>query len=91
MRRDGSPQRGRGDGEPGERAEQRGFAPGWGYPREWDPGETAHLGTGQWAAVITHLGHTRNPPQKCCPSIWMEAMKGRECGTAAFPPMTQLL
>lgn len=54
------------------------------------PRNAAHLGMGQWAAVITHLGQTRKPPQKCCPSIWMEAMKGQEWGSAAFPPITRL-
>lgn len=54
------------------------------------PQSAAHLGMGQWAAVITHLGQTRKPPQKCCPSIWMEAMKGQEWGSAAFPPITRL-
>lgn len=53
-------------------------------------GDKAHLGMRQWAAVITHLGHTRKPPQKCCPSSWMEAMKGREWGAAALPPMIRL-
>lgn len=53
-------------------------------------GSMAHLGMRQWAAVITHLGHTRKPPQTCCPSIWMEAMKGREWGATTFPPMIWL-
>lgn len=54
------------------------------------PRDKAHLGMKQWAAVITHLGHTRKPPQTCSPSSWMEAMKGREWGAAAFPPMIWL-
>lgn len=53
-------------------------------------GSVAHLGMKQWAAVITHLGHTRKPPQTCCPSIWMEAMKGQEWGAATLPPMIWL-
>lgn len=53
-------------------------------------GTMAYRGMRQWAAVITHLGHTRKPPQTCCPSIWMEAMKGREWGATTFPPMIWL-
>lgn len=53
-------------------------------------GSMAYPGTRQWAAVITHMGHTRKPPQMCSPFIWMEAMKGQEWGAAAFPPMIRL-
>lgn len=73
---------------------------GWGYWLEGATphvqgvrvprGDEAHLGMKQWAAVITHLGHTRKPPQTCSPSSWMEAMKGREWGAAALPPMIWL-
>ena len=55
-----------------------------GLPRAEGLGCT-HVAT-QWAAVSTHLGWTREPPQKTFRSMYMAAWKGN-CVLAATSPL----